>query len=211
MEEVVDDRVLDVGLLVSSLGRAVEVDPWIVQRFYLLLFQMLPGSARMFRVHIGGQRPTPMQINQVTETLKAGVEHANDHEWLRTALGDLGRWHQRNRRIPPECYPFVKSAITHTLAAAMGPEVWEQVGIQWIVLLDRLAYYMLLAYEEQRELGAAAPPERTAITETELAAHFVATAPTLADSSNGPPQVPASQPQRPSRQGWRWPWGPIDK
>jgi hemoglobin-like flavoprotein len=209
MEEVVDDRVLDVDLLVNSLSRAVEVDPWIVQRFYLLLFQMLPGSARMFRIHIGGQRPTPMQINQVTETLKAGVEHANDHEWLRKALGDLGIWHQRNRRIPPECYPFVKSAITHTLAAAMGPEVWEDAGIQWIALLDRLAYYMLLAYQDQRELGVAAPPDRTVITEQELAAHFVAAAPELPASPNGIPPAPARQPDR-TRRGWRLPWGPID-
>jgi hemoglobin-like flavoprotein len=208
MVDVIDDRILEVDQLVSSLGRAVEADPWIVQRFYLLLFQMLPGSARMFRVHIGGQRPTPMQINQVTETLKAGVEHANDHEWLQQALGDLGRWHQRNRRIPPDCYPFVKSAITHTLAAAMGPELWEQVGIQWIVLLDRLAFYMLLAYEEQRELGVAPPPERAAVTEAELAAHF-APPPAAPAGPNGTPPATAQRLQRP-RRGWRWPWGPID-
>lgn len=149
-----DTRVLDTDLLLESLGVAVDNNPYIVEDFYDELFGIRPEWKRLFRIHTfpsGEQGLSPRQINQVTATLQAGLQHANDHDWLRAQLGALGQWHQRYKAIRPDWYPIVCRAFTHTLAAAMGTEWWKRSRSQWIFLFDRLEYYMLSGYEDKKE------------------------------------------------------------
>ena len=116
---------LDVTLLRQSFDLVTERMPDLTTRFYEILFERYPQTARMFPAERRARQRGMLKL-----AIIAVLDHLEDSKWLVTTLQGLGAGHVRYG-VTDEMYEWVGECLLATLSEAAGKDWTPELERAW--------------------------------------------------------------------------------
>jgi hemoglobin-like flavoprotein len=124
---------LNIDLLRRTFALALERNPNLTERFYVILFERYPEVEPMFSASAKKHQPS-----KLAAALAGVVAHLDDAAWLDRTLGELGRRHV-GYGVTRQMYAPVGDALLSALGEALGDDWSVEAEGQWTS-----AYYVVV-------------------------------------------------------------------